>query len=75
MRTEIVKFNDGKYAVRRKHGLFGYEYYGPIGLTDMEWWPHTCLDKAVVDSYEEAVALKKSLNKKHEKKDYGTPVE
>jgi hypothetical protein len=38
---KIVKFKDGRYAIRKGNCLFGYSYYGIEGdYCSGNWWNH-----------------------------------
>ncbi len=76
MATKIVRFKDGTYAARRWRPFF-YQYLDNDchSIYSNIWWPSKYAKHAKVGTYELAVELlDKYLQRKNEKKDYGTPV-
>jgi hypothetical protein len=72
---KVVKFENGKYAIRRWR--FGYEYLH-MGLTEhqsrCEWLTAHHLSFCLFDTEHSAVLQFNELNKPRTKPDYGTPI-
>lgn len=76
MLTKIVRFKDGKYAVRR-WVPFNYQYLDNNlgGIFGDTWWTFRYVQHAKVGSYDQAKKLLEDYKlRKLNSKDCGTPV-
>jgi hypothetical protein len=84
MKTQIVKFEDDTFGIRKGGKLFGYHYLvrsRGIGRYEWKWIPHSDIDhKVKLPYYEKAVRLLRLYDDEIAKPkkvlpDYGTPYE
>jgi hypothetical protein len=72
----VVRFDNGKYAVRKRSFGTSFQYAGPSDYESrgFYWWPETCKNYAWVDTLDEAKSRMAELQDVGIEIDMGTPV-